>query len=248
MKPAAAVRHFQARLRTLGTPERAAGAKAYMKSNLRFDGVTVPALRAEVRAFLKAQPEIDRDALVAISGALFATDHFELRTAAIELLAMRRALLVPRDAAWLIELARRGACWAHVDDLVTSVLDPLLDGDPSLSRRVRTWARDRSFWVRRAALLAQLRALRLGRGDFALFSEIAEPMLDEKEFFIRKAIGWVLREVSKKRPALVEEFACAHAGRCSGVTWREATKYLPPAMKRRAERARLSPSRAEAPR
>jgi 3-methyladenine DNA glycosylase AlkD len=251
MQPAAAVRHFQARLRAIGTPERAAAAKAYMKSELHFDGVRVPALRAEARAFLKAQPEIDRDALVAIAGALFATDHFELRSAAIELLALRRALLVPGDATWLVEMARRGACWAHVDDLVTSVLDPLLDGDASLARRVRAWAKDRSFWVRRTALLAQLGELRRGRGDFALFAEIAEPMLDEKEFFIRKAIGWVLREVSKKRPALVGGFVCAHAGRLSGVTWREATKYLPPTMKRRAERARLTrrpqASLAEAP-
>jgi 3-methyladenine DNA glycosylase AlkD len=244
MKPTAAVGHFQARVRALGRAERAAGAKAYMKSELRFDGVTMPVLRAEARAFLKAQPDLDRDALVAISGALFATDHFELRLAAIELLAMRRALLVPGDAAWLVEMARRGACWAHVDSLVTTVLDPLLQGDASLSRRVRSWAKDRSFWVRRAALLTQLGELRRGRGDFALFSEIAAPMLEEKEFFIRKAIGWVLREVSKKRPALVGEFVCAHAGRCSGVTWREATKYLPLAMKRRAERARRAAAAA----
>ena len=240
MNPAAAVRHFQGRLRTLGTPERAAGAKAYMKSDLRFDGVPVPALRAEARAFLKAQPKIDRDTLVAIADALFATNHFELRSAAIELLALRRALLLPSDAAWLIDLARRGACWAHVDALVTSVLEPLLEGDASLPPRVRAWGRDRSLWVRRAALLVQLGELRRGHGDFELFAEIAAPMLDEKEFFIRKAIGWVLREVSKKRPALVGKFVCAHAGRCSGVTWREATRYLPAAMKHRAERARRS--------
>jgi 3-methyladenine DNA glycosylase AlkD len=213
-----------------------------MKSELRFDGVSMPVLRDEVRAFLKAEPAIDRDRLVATADALFASDHFELRLAALELLALRRALLVSADARWLVELARRGACWAHVDTLVTSVLGPLLEGDATLPRRVRTWARDPSFWVRRAALLAQLGSLRRGGGDFGLFAEIATPMLDEREFFIRKAIGWVLREVSKKRPALVGEFVCAHAQRCSGVTWREATKYLPPAMKRRAEQARRAQS------
>jgi 3-methyladenine DNA glycosylase AlkD len=55
------------------------------------------------------------------------------------------------------------------------------------------------------ALLAQLHALRAGRGDFALFAEIAAPRLDEKELFIGKAIGLVLREVSQKRPALVRD-------------------------------------------
>jgi 3-methyladenine DNA glycosylase AlkD len=52
-------------------------------------------------------------------------------------------------------------------------------------------------------------------------------MLHEREFFIRKAIGWVLREVSKKRPSLVQEFLREHGERASGLTMREATKYLP---------------------
>ena len=84
--------------------------------------------------------------------------------------------------------------------------------------------------MRRTALLAQLRALRHGGGDFALFAEIAAPMLEEREFFIRKAIGWVLREVSKKRPELVRDFLAEHGARASGLTRREASKYLPAGM------------------
>jgi 3-methyladenine DNA glycosylase AlkD len=115
-----------------------------------------------------------------------------------------------------------------VDWLVTKAIAPLLQDHRSLPRHVRAWARDDSFWVRRVALLAQLPALRRGGGDFALFVEVAAPMLEEREFFIRKAIGWVLREVSKKRPKLVQGFLAKHRARCSGVTLREATKYLPP--------------------
>lgn len=57
-------------------------------------------------------------------------------------------------------------------------------------------------------------------------------MLDEKEFFIRKAIGWVLREVSKKRPKLVFEFLREHRAEVSGLTLREGAKYLPAAQRR----------------
>ena len=89
---------------------------------------------------------------------------------------------------------------------------------------LRRWARDRDFWVRRTALLAQLDALRRGGGDFDLFAEIAAPMLGEKEFFIRKALGWVLREVSKKRPALSHAFLRRHLGALSGLTLREGAK------------------------
>jgi 3-methyladenine DNA glycosylase AlkD len=234
----AAVRHFDARFRALGTKARAQGAKAYMKSELRFHGVDAKQLRAECAAFCKAQKELDHGALVAIADALFETDGFDLRSAAIALLERKGKLLSPQDAPWLTELARAGACWAHVDFLVTKVIDPVLAGHPSLPKHVRAWARDPDFWIRRVALLSQLTALRRGAGDFVLFAEVAVPMLEEKEFFIRKAIGWVLREVSKKRPALVRDFLVEHGARASGVTWREATKYLPAGMKRAVEKAR----------
>jgi 3-methyladenine DNA glycosylase AlkD len=226
-----AVRHFRARLRALGSPDRAAREKAYMKSALRFHGVTAAQLRATCAAFCKDH-ELDARSLRAVVDGLFATEWFDLRSVGIDLIHRRRALLVPRDAAWLIALVRASACWAHVDTLSSQAIDPLIAAHPALLPRVRAWAKDRDFWVRRTALLAQLRALRTGTGDFALFAEIAVPMLDEKEFFIRKAIGWVLREVSKKRPALVRDFLLVHGQRASGLTTREATKYLPAGMRR----------------
>jgi 3-methyladenine DNA glycosylase AlkD len=214
------------RFGSLGAPARAVSEKAYMKSELRFHGVDAKTLRAECLAFCRAHPELDRAALVANVDALFATEWFDLRSVAIALMERKWKLLEPSDAPWLGELARRGACWAHVDYVTTKVIAPVIDGHRSLPRLVRAWARDDSFWVRRVALLAQLPALRSGGGDFALFAEVAAPMVEEREFFIRKAIGWVLREVSKKRPKLVRGFLAKHGARCSGVTLREATKYL----------------------
>jgi 3-methyladenine DNA glycosylase AlkD len=233
--PAAAVRHFRAELRAAGTLARAASEQAYMKTELRFHGVNAAQLRATCASFCKETP-LERRSLRAIVDALFATDWFDLRSMAIALLERNGALLVPADAPWLIGLVRASPYWAHVDYLATQVIDPLVAAYPPLLARTRIWAKDRDFWVRRAALLAQLRALRQGGGDFALFAEIAPPMLEEKEFFIRKALGWVLREVSKKRPALVRDFFREHGARASGLTWREGTKYLPEAMRRELRR------------
>jgi 3-methyladenine DNA glycosylase AlkD len=237
-KPDAVVRHFRARFKAQGSPARAVTAKAYMKSALHFHGVDAATLRAECVAFCKAHRELDRDTLRALVDALYATDDFDLRTAGIGLLERKVRLLDASDAPWLVSLARASRCWAHVDYLTNQVIDPLVQAHPRLLAKSRTWAKDRDFWVRRVALLAQLAPLRRGGGDFALFAGIAEPMLDEKEFFIRKAIGWVLREVSKKRPELVRDFLLAHGARASGVTWREATKYIPAPMKREVERVR----------
>jgi 3-methyladenine DNA glycosylase AlkD len=230
-----AVRHFDARFRTLGTAARAAGSKAYMKSALRFHGVDAAQVRGEATSYYKAEPA--RDALVADATALFATDAFDLRSVAIALLERNEGVLSARDLPWLIGLARAGACWAHVDFLVTKVIGPILERTGDVARWSRTWAADEDFWIRRVALLGQLRPLRRGGGDFALFTELAVPMLPEREFFIRKAIGWILREVSKRRPVLVRDFLVEHGAACSGVTWREAIKYLPPRMRSAAERA-----------
>lgn len=86
---------------------------------------------------------------------------------------------------------------------------------------------------RRSVLLVLPGPLRRGEGDFPRFSRYADAMLDEREFFIRKAIGWVLREVGKTRPRLVSDWLLPRASRASGVTMREAVKYLPAPQRQR---------------
>jgi 3-methyladenine DNA glycosylase AlkD len=124
------------------------------------------------------------------------------------------------------EMIRGSRTWALVDPLAIDIVGPLLERYPELSRRLDRWSADPDFWVRRSALLALLKPMLRG-GDFRHFARYADRMLDEREFFIRKAIGWVLREVSKKRPELVKAWLEPRMARASGVTLREAVKYLP---------------------
>ena len=109
---------------------------------------------------------------------------------------------------------------------------------PELEATLDRWATDGDFWLRRAALLALLLPLRRGGGDFERFGRYADGMLEEREFFIRKAIGWVLREVGKKRPELVAAWLAPRLGRASGLTVREAMKYLPPGRRETLPRVR----------
>jgi 3-methyladenine DNA glycosylase AlkD len=233
--PAAVVAAVARRYRQQGTPARASAEKAYLKSPLRFHGVTVPDVRRQAAEMVRRQiPELaDRRGLLSLAGAFYDTDFHDLRSTAIALLERRQTLLVAGDLAWLCDLVRRSASWAHVDWLVTKVIGPIIARAPAAVRRrtLRAWARDPDFWVRRAALLAQLDELRAGDGDFPLFAAVAAPMLTEKEFFIRKAIGWVLREVGRRRPQLAFEFLRAHRARLSGLTLREGSRRLPPAMR-----------------
>ena len=97
---------------------------------------------------------------------------------------------------------------------------------------------DADFWVRRSALLSLLRGIRIRQPDLARFTRYAEPMLAEREFFIRKAIGWVLREISKHDPGWVASWTQQHLSGMSGVTFREAVRRLPAAEAERLQKLR----------
>lgn len=215
-------------LRELGTPERAASEKAYLKSDMEFAGATVPATRSVVRSWCKARQPLTRGKLIAVTRALWASPVFECRMAASLLLEGNAGLLQAEDASLLEELLRTSATWALVDGLAANVAGSLLERCPELAGTIDRWAADDDFWVRRSALLALLVPLRRGAGDFERFSRYADQMLAEKEFFIRKAIGWILRETAKRRPELVADWLAPRVHRASGVTMREAVKPLAP--------------------
>jgi 3-methyladenine DNA glycosylase AlkD len=113
-----------------------------------------------------------------------------------------------------------------VDSLSCDVAGGLIGKFPQLAPELDRWAADDNFWVRRAALLSLLLPLRRGAGDWDHFVRLAEPMLGEREFFIRKALGWVLRETAKKRPELVQEWLRPRVTSMSRLTLREAAKPL----------------------
>jgi 3-methyladenine DNA glycosylase AlkD len=224
--PTAARGFFERRCREHASLKRAVGEKAYLKSDLRFIGTMMPEIREAAREFAREHPELTRTELRGIVDHLWSTNVFELRSCGIALLSRRVKLLGERDLPWLIGLVRRSKTWAHVDWLANEVFAPVVGESRSALKRLPTWARDDYLWVRRTALLAQLPQLRREGGDFELFARLAAGMLHEREFFIRKAIGWVLRDVSKKRPTLVFAFLRAHRGEVSALTLREGAKYL----------------------
>jgi len=233
------VEELECELRAVGDEERAVGAKAYLKSDLEFIGVAAKPLRAVARAFLADHPGIDRGAFLELVQALWQRPVFELEAVAVALLERRTKALLICDLDLLEDLLRRSHTWALVDWICTKVAAPLVERDPKATQAVlKRWSGDDDFWLRRASMLAQLPALRAGGGDFELFASFASRMVGEKEFFIRKAIGWVLRDVSKKRPDLAFGFLSEHIHEISGLTLREGSKYLPDEQREALRRAR----------
>jgi 3-methyladenine DNA glycosylase AlkD len=188
----------------------------------------VPVIRATVRSWCAGRPGLARADVVAVARALWSRPVHDCRMASVELLDANAGLLRAGDVPLLETMLRTARTWALVDSLAGRVMGQLAERYPDLGSTLDRWAADDDFWLRRSAMLALLGPLRHGDGDFARFSRYADSMLAEKEFFIRKAIGWILRDTGKRRPALVAAWLAPRVHRASGVTMREAVKPLPP--------------------
>lgn len=209
-------------LRTAADPTLAPGQQAYMKSTMPFLGVRVPEVRAITRTRAKGcdDPEVLRDAALSLWRT---ATHREERYAAQALLAVRCLRgdldLLPVHE----EMIRTGAWWDHVDEAAHRLAE-LLDSHPEvMAVEMRIWADDDDFWVRRAAIISQLG--RKIRTDRDLLTDAIEANVGDSEFFLRKAIGWALREYAKTDPAWVRAFVAQHPD-LSPLSRREALKHL----------------------
>jgi len=217
---------LDAQVRVAGPPERAVAEKRYLKSELDFTGASLGSIRAIARELVRERGRLDHDAVVALVETLWSRPVFEPRMLAAVLLELHEPALSPADLPLLERLIRESRTWALVDWLAADVVGGIVLRHPDTQPTIDRWALDPDFWVRRSSLLAELRPLR-GGAPLDRFEARAEAMLEEREFFIRKAIGWVLREAGKRRPAEVVAWLGPRTHRASGVTMREAVKYLP---------------------
>lgn len=217
------VRSLEAELKSEGSSERAEGEKKYLKSDLDFFGVGLGPMGRIAKDYL-ATANPDHDELMKVVVELWRKPIFERRMTGVILLERRASSLESSDLDLVEELVRRSKTWALVDGLAVNVV-----GSINLRYKIKTrldrCARDENFWIRRTSLLAEIKPLKAG-APFGPFAARADRMLEEKEFFIRKAIGWVLRETSKTRPDEVYEWIAPRTHRASGVTMRETVRYL----------------------
>ena len=219
---------IRAGLTAAADPVRAAGAQAYMKSAMPQLGVRVPEVRRIVRAAAAAAPLGSADELRQAVLELFRTATYrEERYAAIDLTASK---LVRADLAMLPvyeEIIRTGAWWDLVDG-VEDRLGRLLQAHRNVVTPILLrWSTDPDFWIRRASITAQLGAK--ATTDTELLAAVISANLADREFFIRKAIGWALREYSKTDPEWVRGFVAEYGDALSPLSRREAVRNLPAA-------------------
>ena len=219
---------LKAALQAAAEPGRAEPMQAYMRDQFVFLGVAAPQRRLAARGLLAGLKGIGADALLEHAQLLWQQPEREYQHVALDMLALHRRQLGIDHLPALLGLARQRAWWDSVDGMAGIVGDILQaeqrrggDGHAHMDAAVR----HDDFWLRRTALLHQLGWR--GDTDAAWLFDSALALAHEDEFFIRKAIGWALRDYARHAPEAVTAFANVHRQRLSPLSYREALKHQP---------------------
>ena len=226
--PATRVAAVRAALAAAGDPDKAPGMQAYMRSEMPYRGVQATRRRHLVEAVLREMPFSGRHDWEATLDSLWdEAGYREELYAAVDIAGHRSAAgwqdpaAVPRYDRWVVT----GAWWDHVDAIAIHRIGPILTAHRTeLTPLVRSWIADADLWRRRTSILCQIKAK--AATDVALLRDAIVPNLADPDFFIRKAIGWALREHAKTDPAWVGAFVEQHRESLSPLSYREATKHL----------------------
>lgn len=220
------VHSIRAALHSAADAERGHGAQAYMKSEMPSLGVRVPEVRRIVKAAAKQFHLTSPDDLRCSVLELWrGAEAREERYAAIDLTGLH---MVKADLQMLPiyeEIIRTGAWWDLVDGVAPRIRGLLLAHRSIMAPTLLQWAQDEDMWIRRAAVTAQLGAK--SETDASLLEAVITSNLADNEFFIRKAIGWALREYSKTDPGWVKQFVSNNVDALSPLSTREALRLLP---------------------
>jgi 3-methyladenine DNA glycosylase AlkD len=221
------VERLRADLAAHADPSAAAEMQRYMKSAMPFRGVAKPARERLLKAAVTAHPLADSAALDAVVRELWDGAEFREERYLTLSLTGHRPYARWLDPSW-VPLLRHwiasGSWWDFTDEIASRRIGPLLRAHPDALRPVvRSWITDPDRWLRRTSVICQLQAA--DATDIALLTEAIEANLDDRDFFLRKGIGWALRQHARTDPDWVRMFVAEHPG-LSPLSRREALRHL----------------------
>jgi 3-methyladenine DNA glycosylase AlkD len=212
-------------LRDEADPERAPGMQAYTKSVMPYRGVRLPLVRAITQGALATHPvltldEVETAVMTLWDEAVFREERYAASALTGHKLAVGRLEMIPIYQ----HLAATGAWWDHVDSIAGRIAD-LHDVRPvETAEVVQHWSRSDDRWLRRLAIISQLG--RRDRVDTDLLARVIDANATDPDFFIRKAIGWALRDHARADPGWVRAFVEERTSTLSTLSRREALKHV----------------------
>ena len=216
-------RALVAALVPLSDKQQAQGMSAYMRDQFVYLGIPTPLRRKTAGFLIRRFHPVTAAALRGAVGKLWQMRAREYQYVAVDLLLHHQAQLSIRDLPWLLRLAQEKPWWDSVDSLV-KVVSRLVRREKAIGQAGMDRALGaRSFWVRRIAMLHQLGWR--GETDVKRLFRYADVLAPEGEFFIRKAVGWALRDYAWHDPGAVRAYLEGAGRRLSALSFREAGKH-----------------------
>lgn len=196
----------------------------YMRGLFPFLGLKRPEFERLVRpVWTEWKPQHNERLICGCARELWKLPEREYHHAALDLLMRHERMLTPKSLPVVRALIVSKSWWDTVDALATRIVGPLVARHPDLKPTMDAWSRDKNLWIRRTAILHQL-GYKKNTDIDRLFDYCARNASDS-DFFIRKAIGWALRQYARTDPAAVKRFVKTHPD-LSPLSKREATKHL----------------------
>ncbi len=206
-------------------PEVAHGQQAYMKSAMPYWGIKTPERKNICSEIFKKYTPISNNEYKNTVLELFdnASRREEWYASVAFALRFKKYIQFENINLYLY-LVTQSQWWDVVDAVASNLIGPAMYNHPHLEQNLQKWIRDENMWIRRTALLTQLNYK--SDTNFGLLTHLILQVSHEKEFFIRKAIGWVLREYSKINPEPVQLFIENNADSLSPLSVREGMKII----------------------
>jgi 3-methyladenine DNA glycosylase AlkD len=219
------VQSVQTAFSSADNPKIAAPMSAYMKNHFPFHGITSQHRTELLKDLLSKENLPEHNDLPLICRQLWQLPQREYTYAALTLMTKFHKKLTPTDIPWVIDLVTQKSWWDSVDTLAGNVLSTLVNRLPdTLWPNFEPLISADNFWLNRTAIIVQLKLRDKTDTDFLTAAIL--PHIHNKEFFLRKAIGWSLRQYARHNPQWVIDFVQQHQELLSGLSKREALKRL----------------------
>ncbi len=219
------LKQIRSRCKEVGDPVTAKEQQRYMKSAMPYWSLKTSELQKICReAFKENDPENNKDYLNTLLIFFESATHREEWYAGVRYARRFDHFIGEKDVPIYLEIVRITQWWDVVDSVAQNLIGKALLGSDNLHSSLKKWIQDNNLWIRRTALLAQLKYK--DQTDFNLLKDLVKSTWYEKEFFIRKAIGWALRQYSYTNPQAVQKFIMENENNLSPLSVQEGMKVI----------------------
>ncbi|MBK7311120.1 MAG: DNA alkylation repair protein [Sphingobacteriaceae bacterium] len=224
MKPAEFVKKVSDTLYKNANAQNAKAMKKYLLDQFEFIGLKKPQRAALCKPlFAEVKPIITEKWILETAALLWKKKEREFHYVALDLFDKNRKLITPASFKTLKKMIVTNSWWDSVDGISSYAIAPLVLNYPKMKKEMERFAKHKNMWLNRVAIIHQI--LYKEKTDTKFLYKVCARHMHREEFFIRKAIGWALRQHAKTNRKEVYAFVEKNKQKLSGLSYREALKH-----------------------